>query len=691
MSFNIRQLDNLSYDDVEPLLESYIVELINLFAVSEIGQAHIENYPDGGNWIGTFIEMAYLYGEMTLPKMTKRSAQEVMEYILPRKLTLLDPEDTEDAIPELVAFWNFLKAEYKLRSAGAIAKYLLSIEDKFTQWMFDPAKGGIAKSFILQGTEAGYDMSNQADVEAFQAEYNQQLRALRQGDATETSSKITPLSPNTVPMTAPPPGAEALLNLMGVDIPEEGTPVDPSAFFGKLVGAMEEMGQALNLPDSDLDEIRALQSEIEEGGIIDLTPLSEAAIELLEAQNLTETAPGPIVKDFQVILDAVGPKGLSVSGKRQQIPRKHLAEINQQLTNPIKIDLQRPQQKSYPNIHGLYMLLRATGLAGIVRKGKQHRLVLNTDIYESWQTLNPTERYCTLLEAWMIRSSQEMIDDDKYRPDGEGDFCLQGWPGFAAKKRTYKSYDYHHSLKYYPRYHNLALMELFGLAKITAGKPTKGKGWRIKSVEALPFGDALMTLMRNTYIAKGFIWETSDDPSALFNELQPILQDYFPAWEQPLASLDYPFAPENHIFKVTLGEIWRRIEIKGGATMDQLGNLIRDAVSFDDDHLDQFTYTNPIGRRITIDHPYLDGVSELFTDEVTIGSLSLSVGDTLEYHFDFGANWRFSLLLEDLEPIPEQGGAKVKSTRGRKKPPTAIGRGIEAHGEAPLQYGEEQW
>ena len=75
MAFNIRQLDNLSYDDVEPLLESYIVELINLFAVSEIGQAHIENYPDGGNWIGTFIEMAYLYGEMTLPKMTKRNAQ----------------------------------------------------------------------------------------------------------------------------------------------------------------------------------------------------------------------------------------------------------------------------------------------------------------------------------------------------------------------------------------------------------------------------------------------------------------------------------------------------------------------------------------------------------------------------------------------------------------------------------------
>jgi len=64
-----------------------------------------------------------------------------------------------------------------LRSAGAIAKYLTSIQDKFPGWMFDPSRGGIAKNFMMQGMQSGYDMSNQADVEAFQAEYNQRIKA----------------------------------------------------------------------------------------------------------------------------------------------------------------------------------------------------------------------------------------------------------------------------------------------------------------------------------------------------------------------------------------------------------------------------------------------------------------------------------------------------------------------------------
>ncbi|WP_299403895.1 hypothetical protein [Acaryochloris sp. IP29b_bin.148] len=176
MTFDIRQLDGLDYDEVEPLLEDYIIDVINEFLGTEIGNTHATQYPEGGFWIGTFIEMAYHYGEFTLPKMTKRDVQIVMEDILPRKLTLRDRSEVEDAIPELVAFWTFLKQEYKLRSGGAIAKYLASIQDKFADWMFDASRGGIAKNFMLQGMQAGFDMTSQADIEAFQAEYNQRIR-----------------------------------------------------------------------------------------------------------------------------------------------------------------------------------------------------------------------------------------------------------------------------------------------------------------------------------------------------------------------------------------------------------------------------------------------------------------------------------------------------------------------------------
>ncbi|MEL7331018.1 MAG: hypothetical protein AAFN12_02155, partial [Cyanobacteria bacterium J06560_2] len=64
MSFNIRQLDKLDYDDVEPILPDYINAVIDEFVVSKVGKAYVKAYPEGGGWIGTFIEMGYFYQEL---------------------------------------------------------------------------------------------------------------------------------------------------------------------------------------------------------------------------------------------------------------------------------------------------------------------------------------------------------------------------------------------------------------------------------------------------------------------------------------------------------------------------------------------------------------------------------------------------------------------------------------------------
>ena len=120
MAFNFHQLDNLSYDDAEPLLEDYIKDIINEFVESEVGQAHVEQYPEGGYWIGTFIEMGFNYLDNRLPNMTLRDAKTLMQQILPRKLFLMNPKEADDSIPELMAFWHFLQEDYKVRNAGPI-------------------------------------------------------------------------------------------------------------------------------------------------------------------------------------------------------------------------------------------------------------------------------------------------------------------------------------------------------------------------------------------------------------------------------------------------------------------------------------------------------------------------------------------------------------------------------------------
>jgi hypothetical protein len=128
MPFDINQLNNLDYDEAEPLLADYIDGVVEQFAKSLEGEAYAQEHPEFGGWIATFTEMSYIYEGFTLPKMTKADVQIVMEHILPRKLTLMHRSEAEDAISELVAFWNFLKREYNFRSAGAIATYLAKID-----------------------------------------------------------------------------------------------------------------------------------------------------------------------------------------------------------------------------------------------------------------------------------------------------------------------------------------------------------------------------------------------------------------------------------------------------------------------------------------------------------------------------------------------------------------------------------
>lgn len=43
----------------------------------------------------------------------------------------------------------------QLKNANAICKYLNSIENTFSDWMLDPARGGMAKSFFMSGMQAG--------------------------------------------------------------------------------------------------------------------------------------------------------------------------------------------------------------------------------------------------------------------------------------------------------------------------------------------------------------------------------------------------------------------------------------------------------------------------------------------------------------------------------------------------------
>ncbi|PKM36393.1 MAG: hypothetical protein CVV06_11260, partial [Gammaproteobacteria bacterium HGW-Gammaproteobacteria-10] len=95
--------------------------------------------------------------------------------------------------------------------------------------------------------------------------------------------------------------------------------------------------------------------------------LSPEDAEIIKNQMFSDTQPGSLLKDFQALLDFIGSDGIEVTKTTQHIGMKYLFELNERMTLPLETELKRPQQKAFPNLHGLYLVLRVSGLASLVK------------------------------------------------------------------------------------------------------------------------------------------------------------------------------------------------------------------------------------------------------------------------------------------------------------------------------------
>jgi hypothetical protein len=394
---------------------------------------------------------------------------------------------------------------------------------------------------------------------------------------------------------------------------------------------------------------------------------------LLHKTVVDENGPGTVLHDFEAFLTFVEEGELPLTGTHQ-LPRRVLADLNARLAHPLQIGLTRPLQKSYPHVHGLYLLLRASGLTLVEGTDRKPLLVVDDAVRQVWNSLNPTERYCTLLETWLVRGHPQIIGER-----GRGWFRVpetfrevqwffhrlpdDGLPVAGNKEAE-------DSLRYWPGLHNLALLELFGLVTVRHGPPESGKGWCIEMVERTPLGDALLAALHAGFFGDvdNLLAPESED-KVPFGVLQQALQPYFPAWRKNLSVREWAFREDAHVFKVSLGRIWRRIAIPARLTLDDLASAILNAVQFDHDHLYQFRYRNRFGVEEQVQHPNMDDGP--WTDEVQIGDVPLRLGQTMTFLYDFGDRWEFEVTLESVNP-----------EMAIKKPAV-----LEKQGNPPEQYG----
>ena len=179
MDFDIHQLDGMTPDseDAEAAFEAFQQALLERFSQSPEGQSRLKADPDMGFWAAQLMYYGYQYEGSVLPRMTVGDVQTVVTELFPRKISLESPEQANDTIPELVAFWKYLKREFLLPQADAVLEFLRDLEPDFPETMNDPSNFGMAKSFFSMGRDAGFDMTTEEGTRAFMAAYNKNLLA----------------------------------------------------------------------------------------------------------------------------------------------------------------------------------------------------------------------------------------------------------------------------------------------------------------------------------------------------------------------------------------------------------------------------------------------------------------------------------------------------------------------------------
>jgi hypothetical protein len=268
--------------------------------------------------------------------------------------------------------------------------------------------------------------------------------------------------------------------------------------------------------------------------------------QLLRDTTINEDGPGAILRDFESLLSYIGEKKLQLT-KTYKLRLPDVRELNSRFTTPLQLGLRRPAQKSYPHIHGLYLLVRSSGLTYVEHLGKKNILHLNQDAYQVWQSLNPTERYATLLEIWIRRADPELIGE-KCAPFGSiGNLypCLILFRKLSEEEAqtdnqeiestTQESIesDTQESIESTIRYvvgdYNLGIIDSFGLVKAEFGPPKTNTGWYLNHLAFTPFGKALLSLLVSKFRqALEHSSESSGEEDNLLNSLQSILQPYFP-------------------------------------------------------------------------------------------------------------------------------------------------------------------
>jgi hypothetical protein len=249
---------------------------------------------------------------------------------------------------------------------------------------------------------------------------------------------------------------------------------------------------------------------------IDAAQFSPAMGKRLSQQTFNDTLPGPILRDFQGLLDRLGADGIPITERSQLPTLKFLHEFNESLSRPTRLNLTRPNQKHYPYAIGLFWVARSIGFM-LPNTKRKNSLLASPDQLKGWMSLNPEEQYFTLLAVWMHHANPEALGD---RGPYAIEHCRELLKQLKQKTKPLQVIDceprnQEQRFDYRPALYNLALLDGFGLVNLETVDPAPGRAWSIRSIGLTKFGEAMLTALEVMY-PPGAWWQLHS-----FHDAQP--------------------------------------------------------------------------------------------------------------------------------------------------------------------------
>jgi hypothetical protein len=149
----------------------YVDGLLEEFKASPEAQPILDQYGDVG-WVLNMLDFAFNHIGVNVPEMSVGDFNEILFGLFPRKVSV-EPGEAGHIVAELRAFWSFVARQYGLRNARQIlGTFTPDTARRLEKELGNPANYGMAKSFFMMGTQAGFDMTTQKGLDAAMHAYN---------------------------------------------------------------------------------------------------------------------------------------------------------------------------------------------------------------------------------------------------------------------------------------------------------------------------------------------------------------------------------------------------------------------------------------------------------------------------------------------------------------------------------------